>query len=95
MAQSTIAKPITSDVRTDPATKAIAERLDVQYHRIFQVVGTIQTVMKLLDAQCEAHDISDELTVPFSALSLAVDTLEDIAEQLEPPALLKQEVAHV
>jgi len=79
------------DLRTDPATTAIANRLNKQYHRILQVGGTIHAVMRLLDAQFEALDAYDELTPIWSALSLAMATLEDIAEHLEPPVILAGE----
>lgn len=75
----------TFDFGTNPATKAVAERLDEQYHRIFQVQGSIETAMKALDAEVE----DNKFTSVFSALALATQTLTDIANQIEPPTILK------
>ena len=76
------------DVRTDPATRAFAARLDEQYRRIWQVVGTIEVAQKVLD---DLSDGAQELTPIFSALSLAVETLTDINNNLEPPLVLAPE----
>ncbi len=93
--KNSTAKPAAPDVRTDPATKAVADRLDIQYHRVFQVQGTLETVMQLLHQHYEDMGADEKLTPIWSALSLSMDTLEDIAEQLDPPVMLKKEVAHV
>lgn len=89
------AKPLTLDVRTAPATKAIAERLEAQKRRIYQAVGTVETVMHVLTEKFDDSDRDDELTPLWSALTLALDTLNDVAEQLgAPPVVLEREVAH-
>jgi hypothetical protein len=67
------------------------EHLEAQCARIFQATGTIQTVMQLLNAQYDERDAGEELTPIWSALSLALETLEDVAEQIEPPLMLKQD----
>jgi hypothetical protein len=81
--------------------KAIAERLDVQYHRIFQMVNIVETVMSVLNARDDrelaARDDRDgnpedgELTALFGSLSAVRETLENIAEHLEPIVILKRQ----
>ena len=66
------------------------DRLYEQRSRIFQATGTIQTVMQLLNTQYEDFDAEEQLTPILSALSLALETLEDVAEQIEPPLVRKR-----
>jgi hypothetical protein len=76
-----IAKSVTPDVRTDPATKAIADRLEAHQRRIYQSVGTVQTVMHVLNSKFDDAGKDDELTPLWSALLLATET---------PPVSLKR-----
>jgi hypothetical protein len=87
------AKTRTPDVRTDPATKVVAERLDAQYARLLQaasVVHTIRNAVELKDNEGQDND----LVAMFSTLCVVEEMLTDIAGQLEPPFMLRQEVAH-
>jgi hypothetical protein len=74
---------------TDHTTREVSARLDEQYHRIFQVQGTIETAMKALDAEVD----DDKFTSVFSALALATQTLTDIAHKIEPATVLKEATA--
>jgi hypothetical protein len=79
-----------------PLDTSISDRLQEQYERLQNVGGTVQTVMQLLNQHYEDMGEPDKLTPVWSALSLAVETLEDIANKIEPPTLLgREEVAHV
>jgi hypothetical protein len=64
------------------------EHLDKQRSRIFQATGTIQTVMQLLNTQYEDFDAEEKLTPIWSALSLALETLDDVAEQIVLPLIM-------
>jgi hypothetical protein len=71
--------------------KAIADRLDKQYHRIFQMVNVVETVMAALAARDDREDSNPgndgELTALWGSLSVVAETLENIAGHLEPAAV--------
>jgi len=69
--------------------KEITSRLEEQRRRIYNAVGTIETVMKVLTGIFDGEDRDDELTPLWSALLLATETLEDVAGKLEAPVILK------
>jgi hypothetical protein len=71
------------DNRIAAATKRFTGQHDA---RIFQAAGTVETAMKALDAIGDQHRISQELTPVFSALSLAADTLNQVAGELADAA---------
>jgi hypothetical protein len=73
--------------------KIIADRLDEQRRRIYQAEGSVQTVMKAINA-LDDEGTNRELAAVWSSLSLVQETLNDIAGQLEASVVLKQEVAH-
>lgn len=74
-------------------TKLIADRLDKQYGRIFQVIGIVHTLKMAVHGKDESGE-DDDLGAMWSSLDLAQDMLLDIADQIEMPSLLKPEVAH-
>ena len=62
--------------------KGIADRLDEQRRRIYQAAGSVQTVMKAIDA-LDDEGMDHDMVALWSSLSLVRDTLKDIAGQLE------------
>lgn len=72
--------------------KAVAERLDKQYHPILQVSASIQTAMKAIDS-LDNDGQNTHLVALWSSFDLIQDTLEDIAEHIQPCMVLKQGVA--
>lgn len=93
IAQRPELQPFHNDRATD---EQISKRLDKQYHRIFQMQNIVQTVMGVIAAREERESKPDslgdgELTALWGSLSVVTETLEDIAEQLEPPAILKRQ----
>jgi hypothetical protein len=81
------ANPVTPDAGTGPATKVIADRLDEQHRRIFQTVSIVETVMKVINDLDDCGEDS-ELSALWGSLSLVRETLENIAEHIEPNMLM-------
>jgi hypothetical protein len=89
---NSIAKPDVTPTFRD----LIATRIDRQYNRVYQVQGTVQVLMEIIERHyCTSEEGERKYTPICSALTLVVDTLGDIADHIEPGVVLASEVAHV
>lgn len=72
-------------IDTPVVSKALADRLHVQYCRIFQMQDIVSTIMSVLAARDDrdSNPGDGELTAVWGSLSVVHETLEDIAGQLD------------
>ena len=73
--------------------KAIAGRLNEQHRRILQAVSSVETAMSAIDALDDGA-ADHKMAALWGILSLVLETLTDIATQIEPPVMLAREVAN-
>jgi hypothetical protein len=70
--------------------KALTDRLDKQYGRIFEVVNLVHTIKMAVDGKNESGE-DDDFVAMWSSLHFIQDMLLDIADQLARLKLLKPE----